>query len=76
VDAVKLRQRLALTAADYNTTQSSMAALCSDLVRTSSPASKRPRDGAGPAGAEQREVGLPLSGGVLAVCLSRSGKRR
>eukprot|EP00967_Tisochrysis_lutea_P065522 scaffold85219_cov18-Tisochrysis_lutea.AAC.2 len=44
VDAVKLRQRLALTAADFNRTLSSMAALCSDLITHGpGPANKRKR---------------------------------
>ena len=36
MDGAKLRQRLALTAADYNTTLASMAALCSDVIDSGS----------------------------------------
>lgn len=66
VDAVKLRQRLALTAADYNTTQSSMVALCPDLVGSSSQASsKRKREEPRADEGEGQEVGW-LSGAQCA----------
>lgn len=62
---MKLRQRLALTAADYNTTQSSMAALCADLIGgTGGMASKRKR------GAEKSQDGGQPEEPPAEVCVT------
>ncbi|KAF5828261.1 hypothetical protein DUNSADRAFT_17881 [Dunaliella salina] len=69
VDAVKLHQRLALTAADFNTTLGSMAALCSDFVMGGpGPANKRKRRVGSKEGiAELSEEGEGSQGAAVAV---------
>lgn len=55
VDAAKLRQRLALTNADYTTTLNSMAALCSDLIQEKPASSSKQKRGR-PSGEEEGKV--------------------